>query len=82
MHRFAEKMKISAGSERLAFFTFFILLFVHVSACLLILLSQIEDQYVNTKWDDRYEDLNNFEMYVTAVYFIITTIATVGYGDI
>jgi hypothetical protein len=35
---FAEKMKIGAGTNRLVFFTFFFLIFIHVSGCLFIIL--------------------------------------------
>jgi Trk-type K+ transport system membrane component len=29
-----------------------------------------------------FEDLNNFDLYITALYYTVTTITTVGYGDI
>lgn len=32
--------------------------------------------------DGGYEELDHFELYITSYYFIVTTISTVGYGDI
>ena len=42
----------------------------------------------NTSWDDAYpnyfdeDDIPNGGLYLTSFYFIITTMTTVGYGDI
>jgi hypothetical protein len=56
MQNFSEKMRISAGAERLAFFSFFFFLFIHLSGCLFILLLQFEDKYVDAKWSDKFPD--------------------------
>ena len=35
-------MKISAGIERLIFFLFFVIAFFHISACMFVMLAQLE----------------------------------------
>jgi voltage-gated potassium channel Kch len=37
---------------------------------------------VNWIFDSGCNDLNEFELYITSYYFTVTTIMTVGYGDI
>jgi hypothetical protein len=31
---------------------------------------------------DPFKNLNTYELYITSVYFTVTTVTTVGYGDI
>ena len=37
---------------------------------------------VQTTWLTGYEHLNKIEVYTLAIYFVVTTVSTVGYGDI
>jgi Ion channel len=37
---------------------------------------------INWIFDGGYNDLDEFELYITSYYFTVTTIMTVGYGDI
>jgi voltage-gated potassium channel Kch len=37
---------------------------------------------INWIFDGGYNDIEEFELYVTSYYFTVTTIMTVGYGDI
>lgn len=39
VHHFSEKMKISNGMERLVFFLLFFIIFMHVGACLFVMLA-------------------------------------------
>lgn len=41
VHHFSEKMKISNGVERLIFFSFFFIIFMHVAACLFVMLAEL-----------------------------------------
>jgi hypothetical protein len=33
-------------------------------------------------WILNYKNMDEMNLYITAIYFVVTTIATVGYGDI
>ena len=75
-------MQISTGMERLAFFTFFFSIFLHVSSCLFIMLAANEVELADVRWIDSFEDYSQLEIYITSCYYVLTTTSTVGYGDI
>lgn len=82
MEHMSEKLRINQGTERLLSFGFFLALFVHVSACFMIILGNLTQQFDFPSFvDDLDPDAKPFSSYVTAVYFVCTTITTVGYGD-
>jgi len=56
-------------------------MFTHVSACLYILLAELESDHDNN-WVLNEGNLDGIDLYVISVYFVVTTVATVGYGDI
>jgi hypothetical protein len=60
---------INPSILRLAFFFFWIVLIAHWIACIWIFIA-------------RYEGLDTIPSYIDAIYWCITTITTVGYGDI
>lgn len=81
--QFQNKLKISAGAERLALTGFMFAFFAHVCACLFMLIGTYfcnddPDSWYNQK-DVRNESI--FDKYTYCIYFIITTMTTVGYGD-
>lgn len=82
VRKLSESMRINTGTERLAFFTFFFSIFLHVSSCLFIMLAQYEVELADTRWIDKFEEYSQLEQYITSCYFVLTTTATVGYGDI
>ena len=41
-----------------------------------------DDSKVNWIYQKNLEDVPHYELYVTAFYFTVTTLVTVGYGDI
>jgi hypothetical protein len=43
VNHFSERMRINSGTERLVFFSFFFMIFLHVSSCLFIMLGALED---------------------------------------
>lgn len=45
-------------------------------------MSNVEDSPDNWIWWTGMQDSSEFELYIASAYFIVTTIATVGYGDI
>ena len=79
---FNKVFKISVAAERLFFFCFISLLLMHICTCFWILLSNVEDSPDNWTWRMNLQDASELELYVASFYFVVTTIATVGYGDI
>ena len=86
-----EKKKIKAKNEEnddssgvdlvvMKIFLFFVLI-SHVSACIWIGLAKIDTE--NYSWISRngLNDSSYFDVYIAALYFTITTLITVGYGD-
>lgn len=78
-------LRISAGLERLAFFGLVYIVFCHIITCLWIFIAGFNDESnwlieeFGTEWKD--EQTAVF-LYETSIYFVFTTITTVGYGDI
>ena len=81
MNQFSEKMRISAGTERLAFFSVFFVIFLHVSSCLFIMIGKSNNDD-EPSWLDSFTDKADEEVFVCSIYFVLTTTSTVGYGDI
>ena len=82
INHFSSELKISSGVERIIFFCMFFLLLFHIFACMFIFLSEIESERGGWLDDAGYAAYSDFDQYITACYFIMTTISTVGYGDI
>lgn len=83
LHRIT-KGASSPSLERL--FLFFVMFFIlsHIAACLWYLIARLDDLDENT-WVMRYEYQDQTtvpELYVICFYFTVTTITTVGYGDV
>lgn len=78
-----ETFKLSAGHERLFIFVLLIMLFTHVVGCMWLFLARLNDFGPDT-WVARYGyiDTDDADMYLICIYYILTTITTVGYGDI
>ena len=74
-------MKISAGFERLFFFVMSFLLICHIVSCMWVLTTTLYEDKSQT-WVSEYVDYTTPNLYLTSIYFTITTITTVGYGDI
>ena len=78
-------MRLSVAKERLVIFSIFAILFVHTISCLWIFLGAfyIDSLSMNnwiTAFAFNYDDMG--QMYIIGIYWTITTITTVGYGDI
>ena len=81
-----EGFKLSAGFERLIFFVILSVVLCHICCCFWVIIANLSpdtDDFVNT-WLYRlgYVDEPNFYVYIAAMYFIVTTFTTVGFGDI
>jgi voltage-gated potassium channel Kch len=73
---------IGIGIQRLVGFicSFFIL--IHIVSCLWIVTAQFSDDAKGTWMEGEIFLMNTGEKYLTSIYFTVTTITTVGYGDV
>jgi len=63
---------------------------MHVTSCVWIMLENMEKDLSAVRWTAKCspdtwgigEDTYDLELYICSCYFILTTTATVGYGDI
>ena len=80
---FLEKLKVNANIERLIFFIFGFLILNHLSACVWYLIAKLQD-FEPDCWVTRlgYIDATPVEIYIISFYWTLTTVTTVGYGDI
>ena len=72
-----------AGVTRIGSAIFMVLLLSHFTACMWYFTAKIEDFHYDT-WVWRYgmENEPNNRLYLMGLYFAITTLTTVGYGDV
>ena len=96
MNQIGQQFKLGEGFERLLFSIVIFIIFSHFSACFWIFtagLSVIEqtesgnelsEEVTSTSWisSGEYTELSAPHLYTTSFYFTITTMTTVGYGDI
>ena len=79
----SETFKINPKIERLLMMTMILLLFQHVVACLWVYAARFDesskDNWIYVKG---FTDMQSVDLYITSFYFSVTTIMTVGYGDI
>ena len=88
---FNQYLKIKNGYERLVFVTLIFILLVHIATCLWIVAASFHTD-TSPESTKRYEHTwlepfakeykTDAEFYCVAFYWTITTITTVGYGDI
>ena len=74
-----EFLKLGNGLERVVIFAFGFFLVCHIIGCLWAIGAQFDESGKITWLDNMEEDDS---AYLTAFYFTVTTITTVGYGDI
>ena len=68
--------------ERLIIFICTFFLVIHIFACLWIMVSHMQEDDITWIHDGDFHSLTDWPMYTTSVYFVATTVTTVGYGDI
>ena len=79
------RFKLSEGLERLIFFFGIFLMIGHTMGCIWVFTGDLStDEPNENNWikEQSLENSTNYKIYITAIYFTVTTITTVGYGDI
>jgi CRP-like cAMP-binding protein len=77
-----EQMKLSKNIQRISAFLFGFFMICHFISCFWILVGRVKMHEEIDSWMVSYSDLDNGELYGVAFYYAITTMSTVGYGDI
>ena len=75
-------LKISIAFERIFWFVFTYIIFLHLVACLWVFVGNFDSTSTNWIIIGGYEDSDSVDLYIISLYWTITTFATVGYGDI
>ncbi|CDW81599.1 cation channel family protein [Stylonychia lemnae] len=76
-------LQIGAGFERLLFLLVIFLVMCHITACIWIFIGKFDEgSKINWIFVNNFQDYDNYTLYITSFYFTVTTIVTVGYGDI
>ena len=80
---FLDLIKISPNIERLIYFIFAFMLLNHIAACIWYYVAKLQDLNPDC-WVTRlgYIDATHSEIYIVSFYWTLTTVTTVGYGDI
>ncbi|CDW86372.1 cation channel family protein [Stylonychia lemnae] len=78
-----EVLKIGIGFERLLFMILIFLVLCHITACLWIFTARFDEgSKINWIFQNEFQDYDDGTLYLTSFYYTVTTIVTVGYGDI
>ena len=87
MKQVESTMKIGVGFQRLVFSFLFFLIFIHILSCVWVLVAQLQENFEGTWMAGDADGVKFYKMssplqYLTSAYYTVTTITTVGYGDI
>ena len=81
--QFSNSMQLSSGVERLVFIAIFAVFFLHISCCMFIFVAELDEDWQNSwRYAEPYSYYEPIDLYITSLYYVITTMSTVGYGDI
>jgi len=77
-------MRVNIGIERLIWFLVTFLIMIHLLACMWIFMGRFNMMNTDENWimKGNFQDFAEFDLYACAVYWAVTTLTTVGYGDI
>lgn len=80
---FGKLASIGIGLERLVMLFVTFLLLCHIIACFWVIIQLFEEDQPDTwVYQNDFQDLDAGDLYIRAFYFTVTTITTVGFGDI
>lgn len=80
---FSSVMELTAGLDRLLFLSLVFFLMIHIIGCFWIFIGRFDEtSKENWIYIKGYQDYSVYDLYVSSVYFSVTTVVTVGYGDI
>lgn len=80
---FATQMEIKMGLDRIMFSIILFFMMIHIIACFWIFIAKFDEtSKENWIYSKGYQDLSIYDLYVSSCYFSVTTVVTVGYGDI
>lgn len=54
----------------------------HIVTCTWVIIYSFDESYDTWVMANGFENMDNIDLYITSFYYTITTITTVGYGDI
>lgn len=76
-------LAISIEAKRLIWFLLFFALFLHLITCFWVFVGGL-NMNISENWIQNFSfaSENNSDLYITSLYWSITTLVTVGYGDI
>jgi len=74
-------LMIGAGMERMMFFIVTSVMVCHVFACLWIFFASLSDEGESAWMTKEFRESSMSDQYTSSQYFIVTTVSTVGYGD-
>jgi hypothetical protein len=77
---FIKKINLSGTFSRLLKFVTYFYIVSHLLACMWIYLGRVD--YPNWMFFLDMQDFDEIEIYISGFYFILSTIFTIGYGDI
>jgi Ion channel len=76
-------LRIGASTERLMLLVLSFFALQHVTSCLWIFVARFDETSKNNWiYMRNYSEAEDYDLYVTSFYFVVTTFVTVGYGDI
>lgn len=83
IHRNMQSLfKFSQSMEKLILMLTFFLLVIHMIACLWAFVAKLDSTDDNWIFQKGFADSDTTELYIVSIYWVVTTLATVGYGDI
>jgi hypothetical protein len=79
---FSKFVSIKLGVQRQATFILSVFIMIHIVACLWIMTASVNETTEGTWMEGEISEYEPSQIYLTSVYFTVTTITTVGYGDV
>ena len=75
-------LRMTIVFETLFWFLFTYFLLIHLVACMWVFIGTLDITSMNWVLVGNYDEYSNQDLYLVSLYWTITTVSTVGYGDI